>query len=355
MTKAISIIVILLTALGLYVFHIFSSTGYFKSILPYTGTATIQKIMLAGVEDMAYDKAGQFIILSADDRAARRDGNPQQGHLYYIDLNDSLLQPLQLTTALNFTFYPHGISLRQISDSTHRIWAINHVENKHSIEVFELKGLQLMHEQTIKSSFLVSPNDLVAIDEDRFFCTNDHGYTSKLGVMAENYLGLRASNVVYYNGEKFKIVADGIAYANGIAYDTTNHQIYVASPRDFSIFEYAIDLNFQLQLTSTIDTGTGVDNIEIDQKGNLWVGCHPNLLRYTSYAQGKINKAPSEIIKIKKQGKNKFHISTIFLDDGTQMSGATVAIPVGTRLFVGNVMDKHFLVLDNLDFDPSQK
>jgi len=350
MKKTISILVILFTALGLYVFHIFSSTGYFREVLPYTGSAITQKIMLAGVEDMAYDKYGQFLILSADDRAARRDGNPQQGHLYYLDLKDSVLQPIQLTTKLNFPFYPHGISLRQLTDSIYRVWAINHVGKAHSIEVFELKGKRLRHEQTIRSSFLISPNDLVALDEDRFYCTNDHGYSSKMGVLAENYLGLRASNVVYYNGSSFKVVADGIAYANGIAYDAINSQIYVASPRDFSIIEYAIDLNFNLQRTSIIDAGTGVDNIEFDQEGNLWVGCHPNLLRYNAYAQGKISKAPSEIIKVKREGKNKFQLSSVFLDDGSLMSGATVAIPVDKKLFAGNVMDKHFLLIEGLDF-----
>ena len=52
----------------------------------------------------------------------------------------------------------------------------------------------------------------------------------------------------------------------------------------------------------------GVDNIEIDADGILWVGGHPNLLRFKAYAQGKKETAPSEIIKIDYKGKGDFTV-----------------------------------------------
>ena len=80
-----------------------------------------------------------FILLSSDDRAGRRDGNKEKGHLYYIDLTNKLFQPIQLTTELKIPFYPHGISMIRIAENRYRVYAVNHVDGKHSIEVFDLQ------------------------------------------------------------------------------------------------------------------------------------------------------------------------------------------------------------------------
>ena len=64
-----------------------------------------------------------------------------------------------------------------------------------------------------------------------------------------------------------------------------------------------------------------------------------------SYAKGKDTTSPSEIVKITYNGTGDYHIEPIYLEDGTSMSGATVAAPFGDYILTGNVMDKHFLVL----------
>jgi arylesterase/paraoxonase len=52
------------------------------------------------------------------------------------------------------------------------------------------------------------------------------------------------------------------------------------------------------QKNEDINCNTGVDNIEFDLEGNLWVGAHPNLLHFASYAKGDKKIASLEIIKI---------------------------------------------------------
>lgn len=332
--------------LSLYVLYIFSSTGFFRDIEPSSGEQVDMIIKLRGVEDIEVSYEDDFLIFSADDRAAKRYRRPRKAGLYLFDLKNT--QYKELTTDLSFAFFPHGISMLKLDSSKFRIWAINHAYRKHSIEVFDLYAPDsLVHRKTLEDLVMISPNDVVAIDEEQFYFTNDHGFTSKIGLLAENYLGLRASNVVFYDGDTYREVADGIAYANGINFDADREIMYVASPRDFLVKVYDRKDNGELVFVENIACGTGVDNIEIDPEGKLWIGCHPDLLHFTRYAAGKIKTSPSELLTIDYREKGDYSVNSIFLDDGMIVSGSTVAVPIRYRIFVGSVMDDHVLVLRN--------
>jgi len=197
----------------------------------------------------------------------------------------------------------------------------------------------LVHRLTYSDELMVSPNDVIALDSGSFYFTNDHGYTSKLGLLAENYLGLAVSDVVFYDGN-YKKVAGGIAYANGINVSSDRSQLLVTSPRSFSLLYYDILPGGDLELDQQLDVGSGIDNIELDEDGNLWMGSHPNLLAFTSYAAGKSEVAPSEIIKV--SGKQ---VESLYENDGTTVAASSVVAPFKDLLFVGTVMDNKMVVL----------
>jgi arylesterase/paraoxonase len=340
MKKALLIVAVIIVAVLAFVGYTFYSTGFFRTIQPLGTDKIIQKVPLPGVEDIAIDREGRFIILSSD-------GNPSQGGLYMMRLDDLSTSPFLLSQNFKETFYPHGISMLKLSDEKHRIWAINHASSKHTIEVFDLfETDSLVFVETLQDDLMISPNDVVALSENELYYTNDHGNTSYLGVLAENYLGLRASNVVHVNNGSYRIVARDIAYANGINYDQDRSLMFVASPRDFIVKVYGRGENGDLAFVENIDAGTGVDNIEFDKDGALWIGCHPSLLSFTSYAAGKKPFSASEVIKINYNGKGDYTQETLYLDDGANMAAATVAPYYEGKVFVGNVMDDHFLILD---------
>ena len=345
MKKVLIGIAILVVIILIYIFHICYSTGFFRKIAhSFSGTIE-QSIALPGVEDMQISYEDDFMLLSSDDRAVRRNGKWKQGNLYYLDLKDESFEPVNLTRDLQFHFFPHGISMIRKGPQSYKVFVINHPKNTHSIEVFDLIGDSLVHEKTMKNPSMISPNDVVAIDEDRFYFTNDHGYTKGLGRLAEEYLGLSVSNVVYFDGEHYREAADGISYANGINLDFDRNLLFVASPRDFLVKVYKRKERGDLEFIEKIDCGTGVDNIEFDQDGKIWIGSHPSLLAFTAYASGSKPISPSEIITIDYRNRGDYTIETVFLDDGRKMSASTVAAVYNDYIFVGNVMDDHFLVL----------
>lgn len=347
MLKKIALAIGLLI-LGFVAFVCFTlqTTGYFRKIDPANNFGGVYStINLPGVEDMALARADSLLILSVDDRAARREGKDGPHGIYLVDLRDENFTPVSLTGEIDFPFFPHGISIYQLDSAKYGLMAINHVNGKHTVESFLLEGQKLTHLKTIKGTNLISPNDLVMMSSEAFYYTNDHGYTSKFGVFAENYLGVKASNVGYFDGNSFRIVAEDIAYANGIQYDFEKNLLYVASPRGFLVRIFEVLLTGDLNLIEDIDVATGVDNIELDESGKLWIGCHPNLMKFAAYAAGKKEIAPSEVITIEYQKGVATKIESVWIDSGETMSASTVAVPFGNYLFIGNVMDQKALVL----------
>ena len=345
MKKTLRGIAILFLALLCYVFHIFYSTGYFRKVENSFAGTIEKKVELPGVEDMQISYEDDFILFSSDDRASRRDGKTRQGHLYYMDLTNTKFEPIQLTTDLKIPFFPHGISMARTAEHVYRVYAINHVDNEHSLEVFDLHNDSLTHIRTLKDASMISPNDIVALDKERFYFTNDHGFTEGLAKSGEEYLGWAASNVVYFDGIVYREVAGAIAYANGINLDPNRSLLFVASPRDFLVKVFHIKESGDLDFIEDVDCGTGVDNIEFTPEGKLWIGCHPSLLAFTAYAKGRKPISPSEIITIDYRKKGDYSKEIVFMDDGRNMSASTVASVYKDFIFVGNVMDDHFLIL----------
>ena len=295
-----------------YIGSVFKATGFFRNITPTTDVEIIKKIDLKGAEDFAIARSDSFMLISATSREVYPPKEKEMGGIYYLDLKSKTLTPKLISGSFEGDFAPHGISMIKI-DSSFVVMAINHTLTEHSIEVFNFDGKILSHVKTLKHSSMIHPNDLVLVDENKFYFANDHGFVKGIKKLAEEYLGLAVSNVVYYNGKNYEVVAEGIAYANGINYDKERKLIYVASPRKFLVKVYQRNDDGSLTFIENIKCGTGVDNIELDNDGDLWIGAHPNLLGFKSYAKGKKKYAPSEVIKVKYNGRKDYNIEKLSL------------------------------------------
>ena len=340
--KKIGIVVIVL--LFIFIVNILISTGFFRSIENKFDGIIVKKIELSGAEDITISNTDLFALISATNRAVYPPTKEEHGGLYLMDLKNENFTVKYLTADFSKSFAPHGIAMIK-KDSSYKILTVNHTSEGHSIEVFKLVENQLSYIKTLTDKTMISPNDIVLIDEHKFYFTNDHKYTKGIGRFLEDYAGLSFSNVVYFDGENYHEVANGIAYANGINLDVKRNLLYVASPRKFLVKVYTRNNDGTLNFIEDIPCGTGVDNIELDMNGKLWIGGHPNLLRFTAYAKGKKETSPSEIITIDYRGLNDYTIEQIYLDDGSTISSSSVAAPFEELILAGNVKDDAFLIL----------
>jgi len=329
------------------VFDTLRDAGEFKTIEPHFAGRGQRIEGLVGAEDITIYSQTGVAFISCNDRRANRSGQNIPGAIYSYDLKSNTVQLINLTPILPFEFHPHGISLYLGADSNARLFVVNHRANGHFIEIFDVADSLLQHRESISGTLMHSPNDVVAVGPQQFYVTNDHGSTSGLGRTLEEYLRLSKCIVLYYDGVQFSVAARNIRYANGINCSPDGQTIYVASVTKLGIEVYQRDLpSGALTRLTFIDCGFGVDNIEVDPPGNLWVAGHPKLLTFVKHGKDASKLAPAQIIKITPRGGTNFQITNIFLDDGRWISGSSVAAVYENKLLIGSVFEPHILLCE---------
>ena len=306
---------------------------------------------LAGAEDITVDPATGMAFISCNDRRAAMAGKPEQGAIYAYDLRSEAPIPVSLTQDVAFKFHPHGISFYAAPDGKKFLFVVNMGHDAHfhdaskrgRIEIFEYADNRLVHKRTVADDSLHSPNDILGVGAGKFYVTNDHGATSRLGKLAEDYLQLPLAHVLYFNGSSFSKAADGLSYANGIAASPDGKTVYVASTVKGYLRVYSRNpATGELVQSQEIDLGTGLDNIEVDTAGDLWIGCHPKLLTFVKHSKDPAVASPSQVLRVRVGDGPPHDVTEIYLNDGAALSGSSVAMHYGNRLLIGSVY-QHFL------------
>ncbi len=319
--------------------------GVFKAIKNYNAGTTVQIYTnMPGTEDLAYDSAHNLLFISSSNRWATtlKNENPLDG-IYALDLNDSLNKaPKKILTTYSGDFHPHGISVLQQEGSTY-LFVVNHNETGSYIEKFKFENGTLKHLKSYANALLFSPNDVAAVTDSTFYATNDHGNKPGFNQTLENYLMLPESYVVYYDGHHYKKVITGLKYANGVILSRDKSQLYVATTTGQKILIYKRTNKGALSLEHSINTRTGNDNITVDAKGDLWIGAHPELLKFTGHAKDSTKLSPSEVLNIHREKNGIYKQTVYYLNDGTEISGSSVAYKFGDNIFVGDVFQHKLL------------
>ncbi len=298
---------------------------------------TIENIM--GPEDIVIDTQLNMAFISSDDRVAG-----QQGNIYRLSLDAIDYHPEKLFAHVDFEFHPHGIDLYRWPNHQTYIYAINHRKESDFVEVFAYQNDKAIHQQSI-NLHMTNVNDLSVVDGTRFYFTQDHFSETDFFKDVENYLRLPSGAVYYYDGESIIRSFGGISFPNGIAYDKDRNRLYVASMLSTNIlrFELALD-GRELHVAGMIHLAGGLDNINIDQDGYLWVSSHPKLLKLAAHRRNVDSVSPSQVVKIKLLSDDEYDVQTVYLDDGNELSGSSSAAFHNGRLLIGAIYQSHFLV-----------
>ncbi len=348
------VLLVLLLGAGGYVAYIYVRAGELKSIEPHFAGTCKRVPGVVGPEDITFHPRTGMAYISSDDRRATLAGRPSPGAIFGHDLIGSQ-PPRNLTPKADATFHPHGIGLWVGPDGRTLVFVVNHPRSSlfgdnpgqgpaHTIEIFEVGADgNLVHRRRIESEMLISPNDIAPVGEDRFYVTNDHGSEPGFGRTLEEYLRLERSNVLYFDGKRFVEAAADMRYANGIAVSADGAQVFVAMVTSFAVAVFDRDATTgALTLNDEIDVDTGPDNIEIDAAGDLWIGAHPKLLTFVSYAKDAEKLSPSQALRVHRT-ESGYDVTEIFLSNGDDVSGSSVAAWRQGRLLIGSVFDPHFL------------
>ena len=356
--------VVLLVGYFLYLAH---AAGQFRQVSNLHPGECRAVRGVAGPEDITLHPERDLAVISSFDRRAARGGNPRPGAIYAWALDGAMEAPVNLTPEAGLDFRPHGISLYVDAAGRASLFVINHPGEAlfgpppaaaadgpaHTIEVFDYEPGpagevgRLRHRQTHAHPSMIRPNDVVAVDHDRFYFTNDHGSAPGFFRTLEDYLRLGWANVVYFDGREFREVADGLAYANGINLSPDGTRLYVAEVTRIRIREYARDpADGALEELRKIDVGFGVDNIEVEpDTGALWLGGHAKLLTFARHAANAAVPSPSQAVRVSLTDPPV--IETVFTDDGQLISGISVAAHRDEHLLLGSVFAPLMVVCES--------
>jgi len=338
------IIAILLIVIVVFIVNTMHNAGSFKTIVSHS---VLQDISIytnvAGTEDLDIDEEKGLLFISSSDRwnvgkpASDKDG------IYLLDLNNSDAQPVRLSMTYKGNFHPHGISYLNKEDGDY-LFVVNHNNQGDFIEVFQFENNQLTHLKTYESEMLCCPNDVVAVDLDKFYVTNDHGAAKGFSRTLEEYLMLANSYVIYFDGTDYKKVLEGVRYANGVNVSKDGKTLYVTEASGGKIFVMDRDIETgALSLRFSKQLKTGADNISIDSEGSLWIGAHPQLLKFVGHATNTGKISPSQVLKLTHKGEDDFEVSEVYLNTGDELSGSSVAIHYKNEVFVGVVFENKLL------------
>jgi len=330
----------------LVVIDILTAAGTFKSIEPhFSGTVRKINLPVAGPEDITFDQSSGLAFIAADDRRANfTNPGSVEGAIFLLDLADSSYTIRNITPEGTTDFHPHGISLWKSGEGKTYLFVISHRKLKPAdvVERFEWRSDSLVHLESIEDAELMTaPNDLVAVGEREFYVSNDHLYAQPgPGRIGEEFLQRAISFVNHYDGQRFRTVAEGIAYANGVNVSPDGRNLYVASTTGRVVITYERLPDGSLKEVKRTDLETGVDNIDVTPDGDLWIGCHPQLLKYTAHARDSSNRSPSQVIRMKRDGT----VEEVFLNNGITYSGSTVGAIYGKVMLIGSVFEPSVLV-----------
>ncbi len=336
--------VILLLAVIYFTGSLLIDAGTFKSVENFfEGEKLTVYENMYGTEDMAIDRKNGLLFISSTDRRSQRAGKPSANDgIYLLDISSGGV-PEKLPHTYAGEFHPHGISFLSKGEKSY-LFVVNHNGAGDFVELFQFTGDRLEHLRSWSDDQMCCPNDLVAVDTDKFYVTNDHGQKQGLGRLAEDYLRFASSYLLYYDGSAFKKAYEGLNYANGVALSNDGTKLYLThtTGRELLTFDRNPQSGF-LEIKNSLKLGTGVDNITVDEKGDIWIAAHPKLFAFVEHAKDASKPSPSEVWKITPHKENTFGVERIYTDDGKQLSGSSVAVPYMGQLFIGVVFDNKLL------------
>ena len=330
--------------LVLFIINTLYSAGAFKTIIPHLeGTVKTVYTTMPGTEDMDIDYQKGLLFISSTDRWKQLKGEAVEGGIYLLQL-DSGITPKKLPTTYKGIFRPHGISFLS-KDSTDYLFVVNHNDEGNFVELFQLKNDTLFHQKSFSDPTMCCPNDVVGVDINKFYVTNDHGTKKGKIRMVEDYLRIPWSYLLYYNGTLFTKAYKGLTYGNGVNVSNDGSKLYLThtTGRELLTFNRNSETG-ELELLSKLNLKSGLDNIHVDEEDNIWIASHPKMLKFIGHAKDSVNKSPSQVFKLIPQaGKSNYEMEEIYLDNGEQLSASSVAVRYKNDLLVGVVFENKLL------------
>lgn len=334
-------------------FRTAARSGEFTTLVPVFDGSCQDISGMPGAEDLAIDRQAGRIYVSSDDRRAAAQGAPVRGAIYALSAADPVkaVDRKDLTGGLPAAFHPHGLSLYRGADGTSTVMVVNHPKGATDytgtqVEIFDVQSDGMLKlRRSVALPGVTRLNDIAATGPDSFYATSESdlargSFAESLGYILGND---RTGAIWYFNGSKASKQDTGLGFANSVALSNDGRTLYASATISRSIFIYDRDpATGALKRRDGALLGTGVDNLDVDPEGIVWIGAHPKMLTFIQHAGNPAKASPSQILILEPAASGKGGaIDQVYLKDGSDgFSGATVAVRTGSTMVMGSVFEK---------------
>jgi arylesterase/paraoxonase len=297
-----------------------------------------------GAEDITFEPTTGIAFISSDDRRAARNDRPTDGAIYACNAGAESPVLRLLTFQLPFTFHPHGLSYyHDPRTDERRLFVINHRASHRDssfVEIFRWDGTQLHYLESVQNRLLFAPNDVCAVGLKQFYATNDHGARHNFGWFWEVFLRQKRSYLVYWDGQHMTKALRKIAYANGVNTSADGQHVYVASVLKGRLHICQRDTTTGgLTQLAAPRIRQGLDNIERDSSGKLWVVAHSRPSRFLAHVMDSSRASPWEVWRVDATNPQLPIAEQLLQYHGRGFSGASVAALWRQTLLIGTVFE----------------
>ena len=295
-----------------------------------------------GTEDFVLDdhRGRSRLLISSHDRR-----NPEtSGGIWSFDLatHESKELPRSGDPETLAAFKPHGMDIREAGAQTflyvilHDPYAHNE-RSENAVAVYEIQADRLVFVQLLEDpEHLWSPNDLSVMASGEIYLTNDARGNFDI------YFSRETSEIVYYDPAtgKWKVAADGLAYANGILAEPG--QVFVSATRGDRVIRYLRNYDGSLGEPEDIARVKGPDNLMRHGK-YLLVTAHFDDLAFMDHKKDPEAPAPSVVLRIYPE---LYASTVIYVNKGDFISAASTAMIYQDKLYISQVFDPYLVVCD---------
>lgn len=316
-------------------------------------------------EDLAQVPGSDWIIVS---QFGRMDGS-RPGNLALFERNQETLQvifPLATKTTPSNTagwgvadcpmpgkdFAPHGLDLARLGDGRLRLLVVNHGGTE-SVEIFEVRNATPRPE-IIWRGCVPGPedaffNDVVNLSDGGFLVTHMMSKSAQFSEQLKGMLGFDTGYVMQWSpGDGFTRVAgtDG-PFPNGIEISADEKVIYLNMYMAGEVRKIRLSDGKLLAKAEVASP----DNITWGSEDRLLVASHTDSITEMLACQDLEQGACGFGFEIVALDPETMARTTVLSHRGAPMGAATVALQIGTRIYMGSFAGDRIVYTD-LDLDP---